>query len=149
MRPVSNEGDLSGSAEVIPCDRVESHAKHDSPSMLMAWRSAPPNACRKCELGEQLEVERRTFSKICDRSRERNRLPLATTVADLRCHSQCAVQLFPEGSRSTRTHHVLSHTHKTTMLLKQNSTRIIPCTIRGTILQYRYRLDGTCAIPTA
>ena len=101
---MSNEKGLS--AECIACDRAGSHGKHGSASMLMAWRSAPPNACRKCELGEQLEVERRTFSKICDRSRERNRLPLATTVADLRCHSQCAVQLFPEGSRSTRTHPV-------------------------------------------
>ena len=73
---MSNEKGLS--AECIACDRAGSHGKHGSASMLMAWRSAPPNACRKCELGEQLEVERRTFSKICDRSRERNRLPLAT-----------------------------------------------------------------------
>ena len=63
-----------------------------SASMLIAWRSAPPNACRKCELGEQLEVERRTFSKICDRSRERNCLPLATTVADLPFDSPSATR---------------------------------------------------------
>ena len=112
---MSNEKGLS--AECIACDRAGSHGKHGSASMLMAWRSAPPNACRKCELGEQLEVERRTFSKICDRSRERNRLPLATTVADLRCHSQCAVQLFPEGSRSTRTHPVALTVHQSNVLV--------------------------------
>ena len=98
---MSNEGDLS--AEVIPCDRAGSHAKHGSAIMLLARRSAPPRSCWKCKSRDQLEVERSTFSKIRDGSRERNRLPLATAVADLRWHSRCAVQLFPQGSRSTRT----------------------------------------------
>ena len=92
---MSNEKGLS--AECIACDRAGSHGKHGSASMLMAWRSAPPNACRKCELGDQLEVERSTFSKVCDRSATRNRLPRRTTVADLRWHSRCAVELVPGG----------------------------------------------------
>jgi hypothetical protein len=92
---VSKEEGLS--AELIPCDRADSHAKHDSPSMLMAWRSAPPRVCRRCKSGDQLEVERSTLSKIRDGSRERNRLPLATAVADLRCHRRCGVQLVPQG----------------------------------------------------
>ena len=63
---MSNEEDLS--AECIACDRAGSHGKHGSASMFMAWRSAPPKACRKCELKDQLEVERSTSSK-------RNRRP--------------------------------------------------------------------------
>ena len=97
---MSNEDALS--AEVMACDRADSHGQHGSAIMLMAWRSAPPRSwllasCWKCELGEQLEVEWSTFSKIRDGSRERNRLPLATAVADLRWHSRCAVQLVPQG----------------------------------------------------
>ena len=79
---MSIEDDLS--ADVVPCDRADSHAKHGSAIMIMAWRSAAPRSCWKCKLREQLEVERSTFSKIRDGSRERNRLPLATAVADLR-----------------------------------------------------------------
>ena len=78
---MSNKDDLS--AEVIPCDRADSHGQHGSAIMLMAWRSAPPRSCWKCKLGDQLDVERSTFSKIRDGSRERNRLPLATAVIDL------------------------------------------------------------------
>ena len=96
---MSIEDDLS--ADVVPCDRADSHAKHGSAIMIMAWRSAAPRSCWKCKSREQLEVERSTFSKIRDGSRERNRLPLATAVADLRWHSRCAVQLILQGSRST------------------------------------------------
>ena len=81
MRPVSKEDDLS--AEVVPCDRADSHAKHGSAIMIMAWRSAAPRSCWKRKSEDQLEVERSTFSKIRDGSRERNRLPLATAVVDL------------------------------------------------------------------
>ena len=35
---MSIEDDLS--AEVVPCDRADSHAKHGSAIMIMAWRSA-------------------------------------------------------------------------------------------------------------
>ena len=55
MRPKSNEDDLS--AEVIPCDRADSHGQHGSAIMLMAWRSAPPRSCWKCKLEDQLDVE--------------------------------------------------------------------------------------------
>ena len=78
---MSNEDDLS--AELIPCDRADSHGQHGSAIMLMAWRSAPPRSCWKCKLKDQLEVERSTFSKIRDRSDMRNRRPRATAVADL------------------------------------------------------------------
>ena len=61
---MSNKDDLS--AELIPCDRADSHGQHGSATMLMAWRSAPPRSCWKCELKDQLEVERSTFSKIRD-----------------------------------------------------------------------------------
>ena len=54
MRPVSKEDDLS--AEVVPCDRADSHAKHGSAIMIMAWRSAPPRSCWKHELEAQLDV---------------------------------------------------------------------------------------------
>ena len=77
----------------------------------MARRIASPRACKKCKLKDQLEVERSTLSKIRDGSRERNRLPLATAVADLRWHSRCAVQLIPQGSRSTRTYPVRTNMH--------------------------------------
>ena len=63
---MSNKDDLS--AELIPCDRADSHGQHGSATMLMAWRSAPPRSCWKCELKDQLEVERSTFSKIRDGS---------------------------------------------------------------------------------
>ena len=66
MRPVSKEDDLS--AEVVPCDRADSHAKHGSAIMIMAWRSAAPRSCWKCKSEDQLEVERSTFSKIRDGS---------------------------------------------------------------------------------
>ena len=92
---ISNEEGLS--AEVIPCDRVESHAKHGSPSMLMAWRTAPPRVCRRCKLRDQLEVERSMLSKIRDGSTVRNCLPHRTAVADLRCHRRCGVQLVPRS----------------------------------------------------
>ena len=92
---MSIEDDLS--ADVVPCDRADSHAKHGSAIMIMAWRSAAPRSCWKCKSRDQLEVERSTFSKIRDGSRERNRLPLATAVADLRCHRRCGVQLVLEG----------------------------------------------------
>ena len=82
MRAVSKEDDLS--AEVVPCDRADSHAKHGSAIMIMAWRSAAPRSCWKCKLKDQLEVERSTFSKIRDRSDMRNCRPRATAVADLR-----------------------------------------------------------------
>ena len=104
---MSSEEGLS--AEVIPCDRVESHAKHGSAIMLMAWRTAPPRVCRKCKSGDQLEVERSMLSKIRDRHATRNRLPGGMTVGDLRWHSRCAVQLVLEGSRSTRTDPVRGH----------------------------------------
>ena len=91
----SNEEGLS--AEVIPCDRVDSHAKHGSAIMLMAWRTPPPRTCKKCELGDQLDVERSMLSKIRDGSDMRNRRPRVTSVADLRCHRRCAVQLFLQG----------------------------------------------------
>ena len=57
---MSIEDDLS--ADVIPCDRADSHAKHGSAIMLLAWRLAhPPRSCWKCELRDQLDVERSTF----------------------------------------------------------------------------------------
>ena len=92
---MSIEDDLS--ADVVPCDRADSHAKHGSAIMIMAWRSAAPRSCWKCKSEDQLEVERSTFSKIRDRSATRNRLPRRTTVADLRWHSRCAVQLVLQG----------------------------------------------------
>ena len=49
MRAVSNEDDLS--AELIPCDRADSHGQYGSATMLMAWRSVPP--CAKVLLEEQ------------------------------------------------------------------------------------------------
>ena len=101
---MSIEDDLS--ADVIPCDRADSHAMHGSAIMIMVWCSAAPRSCWKSKLGDQLDVERSTFSKIRDRSATRNRLPRGTAVADLRWHSRCAVQLILEGSRSTRTHPV-------------------------------------------
>ena len=104
---MSNEKDLS--SECIPCDRAGSHVKHGSASMFMAWRSAPPKACRKCELEDQLEVERSMLSKLRDRHATRNRLPGGMTVGDLRWHSRCAVQLVLEGSRSTKTDLSLIH----------------------------------------
>ena len=64
MRPVSKLGDLS--ADAIPCDRADSHAKHGSAIMIMAWRSAAPRSCWKRKSEDQLEVERSTFSKIRD-----------------------------------------------------------------------------------
>ena len=70
---MSNEDDLS--AEVIACDRADSHGQHGSAIMLMAWRSAPPRSCWKCKLEDQLDVERSTFSKIRDRNTVRSRLP--------------------------------------------------------------------------
>ena len=91
----SNEEGLS--AEVIPCDRVDSHAKHGSAIMLMAWRTPPPRTCKKCESRDQLDVERKMLSKIRDGSTVRNRLPHRTAVADLRCHRRCAVQLVLQG----------------------------------------------------
>ena len=106
---MSKEDDLS--AEVVPCDRADSHAKHGSAIMIMAWRSAAPRSCWKCKSRDQLEVERSTFSKIRDGSRERNRLPLATAVADLPCHRRCAVQLIPQGRRSTQTDPKRSRAH--------------------------------------
>ena len=106
---MSIEDDLS--ADVIPCDRADSHAKHGSAIMIMAWAvalgSAPPRSCWKCKLGDQLEVERSTFSKIRDGSTVGNRLLHRTAVADLRWHSRCAVQLVLQGSRSTPTDPVL------------------------------------------
>ena len=104
---MSNEKGLS--AECIACDRAGSHGKHGSASMLMAWRSAPPNACRKCELGEQLEVERRTFSKICDRSRERNRLPLARLRSPI-CDAPFPVRRPAVPQRLTLTFYANAHT---------------------------------------
>ena len=92
---MSIEDDLS--ADVIPCDRADSHAKHGSAIMIMAWRSAAPRSCWKCKSEDQLEVEQSTFSKIRDGSDMRNRRPRATAVADLRWHSRCAVQLVPQG----------------------------------------------------
>ena len=86
VRAVSIEDDLS--ADVVPCDRADSHAKHGSAIMIMAWRSAPPRSCWKCKSEDQLEVERSTFSKIRDGSTVRNRLPHRTAVANLRCHSR-------------------------------------------------------------
>ena len=92
MRAVSNEDDLS--AELIACDRADSHGQHGSAIMLMAWRSAPPRSCWKCELEDQLDVERSTFSKIHDGSRERNDLPLAT-------YSRLPSPIFENVLRST------------------------------------------------
>ena len=106
MRPVSKEDDHS--AEVVPCDRADSHANHACAIMIMAWRSAAPRSCWKSKLGDQLDVERSTFSKIRDGSDMRNRGPRVTSVADLRWHSRCAVQLVPEGSRSTPTDPVIN-----------------------------------------
>ena len=71
--------------------------------MLMAWRSAPPRACSRCELEDQLDVERSMLSKIRDRHATRNRRPRGMTVGDLRCHRRCGVQLVLQGSRSTPT----------------------------------------------
>ena len=95
---MSNEDDLS--AEVIACDRADSHGQHGSAIMLMARRSVPPRSCWKCKLEDKLEVERSTFSKIRDGSDMRNRRPRVTAVADLRWHSRCAVQLVLRGRRS-------------------------------------------------
>ena len=92
---MSIEDDLS--ADVVPCDRADSHAKHGSAIMIMAWRSAPPRSCWKCKSRDQLEVERSTFSKIRDGSDMRNRCARVTSVADLRWHSRCAVQLVLQG----------------------------------------------------
>ena len=92
---MSIEDDLS--ADVVPCDRADSHAKHGSAIMIMAWRSAAPRSCWKCKSRDQLEVERSTFSKIRDGSDMRNRRARVTSVADLRWHSRCAVQLIPQG----------------------------------------------------
>ena len=92
---MSNKDDLS--AELIPCDCADSHGQHGSAIMLMAWRSAPPRSCWKCKLGDQLDVERSTFSKIRDGSDMRNRRPRVTSVADLPCHRRCALQLVPES----------------------------------------------------
>ena len=110
---MSKEDDLS--ADVVPCDRADSHAKHGSAIMIMAWRSAAPRSCWKCKSEDQLVVERSTFSKIRDGSTVANRLRPRTAVADLRWHSRCAVQLVLEGSRFTRTHPVF-----TTLLLEWN-----------------------------
>ena len=66
VRAVSIEDDLS--ADVIPCDRADSHAMHGSAIMIMAWRSAPPRSCWKCKSEDQLEIERSTLSKIRERS---------------------------------------------------------------------------------
>ena len=84
------------SAELIPCDRADSHGQHGSAIMLMAWRSAPPRSCWKRELEDQLEVEQSTFSKsatavTCAISSR------VTAVADLRWHSRCAIQLVLQG----------------------------------------------------
>ena len=97
---MSNEDHLS--AELIPCDRADSHGQHGSAIMLMARRSAPPRSCWKCKSGDQLEVEWSTFSKIRDGTDMRNRRPRVTSVADLRCHRRCAVQLILGGRRSTK-----------------------------------------------
>ena len=70
--------------------------------MLMAWRDGAAKGLQEVKLGDQLDVERSTFSKIRDRSAMRNRLARGTAVADLRCHRRCGVQLILEGSRSTR-----------------------------------------------
>ena len=105
MRAVSKEDDLS--AEVVPRDRVDSHAMHGSAIMIMVWCSAAPRSCWKSKLGDQLDVERSTFSKIRDGSDMRNRRPRVTSVADLRCHRRCGVQLVLQGSRSTPTDPVL------------------------------------------
>ena len=51
MRPKSNKDDLS--AELIPCDRADSHGQHGSAIMLMAWRSALPLAAAKVLLEVQ------------------------------------------------------------------------------------------------
>ena len=95
MRAVSKEDDLS--AEVVPCDRADSHAMHGSAIMIMVWCSAAPRSCWKSKLGDQLDVERSTFSKIREGSYLPTTRPRATAVADLRWHSRCAVQLVPEG----------------------------------------------------
>ena len=92
---MSIEDDLS--ADVVPCDRADSHAKHGSAIMIMAWRSAAPRSCWKCKSEDQLEVERSTFSKIRDGSDMRKRRARVTAVADLRWHSRCAVQLVLQG----------------------------------------------------
>ena len=92
---MSIEDDLS--ADVVPCDRADSHAKHGSAIMIMAWRSAAPRSCWKCKSEDQLEVERSTFSKIRDGGDLRNCRPQVIPFADLRWHSRCAVQLIPQG----------------------------------------------------
>ena len=79
---MSIEDDLS--ADVVPCDRADSHAKHGSAIMIMAWRSAAPRSCWKCKSRDQLEVERSTFSKIREGSYLLTTRPRATAVADLR-----------------------------------------------------------------
>ena len=79
---MSKEDDLS--AEVVPCDRADSHAMHGSAIMIMAWRSAVPRSCWKSKLGDQLDVERSTFSKIGEGSYLPTKRPRATAVADLR-----------------------------------------------------------------
>ena len=103
---MSKEDDLS--AEAVPCDRADSHANHACAIMIMAWRSAAPRSCWKRKSEDQLEVERSTFSKIRDGSRERNCLPLATAVGDLRWHSRCAVQLGHHKSAPPVTSWILS-----------------------------------------
>ena len=85
---LSNEEGLS--AEVVPCDRVDSHAKHDSPIMLMAWRAAPPRSCRQCKLGDHSWTsngQRSMLSKIGDRHTVCNDCPHRTAVADFRFRS--------------------------------------------------------------
>jgi len=57
-------------------------------------RSAPLLELPKsCKTEDQLGLDASTLSKIADGSRERNRRPLATAVADLRWRRRCAVQL--------------------------------------------------------
>ena len=62
---------------------------------LLCSATARAAAAEVCETGEQLEVERSMLSEIRARSGMHHRLARATTVADLRCRSRCAVQLVP------------------------------------------------------
>ena len=63
--------------------------------VLICSAAARAAAAEVCETGDQLDVERSMLSEIRDRSGMHHRLARATTVADLRCRSRCAVQLVP------------------------------------------------------
>jgi hypothetical protein len=83
MQHASIGSDRSGLSDIMNC------------LALLCSATARAAAAEVCETGEQLEVERSMLSEIRARSGMHHRLARATTVADLRCRSRCAVQLRP------------------------------------------------------